>query len=179
MKAKITPGERKTLPQAREIKLSGLCAVDPGINGTGIALWCPGDDLYPFGTDVLNAPRKLTWWRKALYLADAVADVVDEHRDIAILVCECPQFFASAGGEMVAGRGDLVKLAIAVGCIAGRVESNTRSCEFFPVEVNDWKGQLSKENVERRIRRKLPLGEYTSHAWDAVGIGLFARGDFE
>ena len=80
---------------------------------------------------------------------------------------------------MVAKRGDLVTLSFFIGFLAGRLAP----VPFIPIEVNRWKGQLSKKNVEQRIKNKLgeqvcdTLGIKT-HAWDAVGIGLYCKGYF-
>jgi hypothetical protein len=78
--------------------------------------------------------------------------------------------------------GDLVKLAHLVGLFQG-VTRSFSATEFYPVEVNRWKGQLPKRVVEQRIRRT--LGAETcrragieTHAWDATGIALWAQGRF-
>lgn len=80
---------------------------------------------------------------------------------------------------MVAGRGDLVTLSFFIGYLAGRI----CPIPFIPVEINKWKGQLSKKNVTDRIKNKLTKKvcktlEIRTHAWDAVGIGLWAKGHF-
>lgn len=164
------------LPDPAWVEDQLFLAVDPGIGGTGAALFTPGCKVPQ--TWVFNAKRTLPWWQRALSIAGDIDRLQREYR-FSTCFCECPQFFASASGEMVAGRGDLVKLSIAVGAVAGVLR---QSAKFYPIEVNVWKGQLTKENVNRRIARTLGavnVGDFVSHAWDAVGIGLFAKGKFE
>lgn len=164
----------------KDLKKRDVLAVDPGISGTGVAWW-RANALVPSETFVFNAPKKYAWWIRAALLAEMVMDVVDRYK-IPVVVCECPQFFGGAGGEMVAARGDLVKLSIAVGAMVGQAQKMVHAVDFWPVEVNTWKGQLKKEIVNKRILRTLGASfcdGLHSHDWDAVGIGLWARGDFK
>jgi len=78
----------------------------------------------------------------------------------------------------------LVKLAA---CAGGLVAiASSLGAEIIPVEISAWKGQLPKKVTERRIRRVLARREageavlegHSEHAIDAVGIGLFCRGEF-
>lgn len=95
---------------------------------------------------------------------------------------EWPSFFASAVGHAAAARGDLVKLTFGAGFVCGQLRREF-GCLIEPIPVNDWKGQLPKSVVIGRIRKILgkdacrKLG-IKSHAWDAVGIGLYAKGHF-
>lgn len=170
---------------------------DPGITGTGLALWhsktweqpvAPietlnlypkrltgaGSDFFPIGS---RAPET-RWLPKAHSVSSQVHEYLESFKPTHFY-CEQPEFFANETGQMVATTGDLIKLVFVVGCFA-------RSCwelgiEFVPIPVKKWKGQLSKEIVERRIRKDIPgveTMEIKSHSWDAVGIGLFAKGFF-
>lgn len=148
--------------------------VDPGLNGTGWAHW-RNQHLQEVG--IINA-------------ASARGSVVDRSRDIGgrvaalaveryavVVACEWPAFHGSVAGEMVAKRGDLVKLTFLVGVIAGMVAPKP----FMPVEINRWKGQLPKTVVLDRVCDILGEGTMEllgvrSHAVDAVGIGLHLLG---
>ena len=81
---------------------------------------------------------------------------------------------------MVAARGDLVKLSIFVGMLCYRARLLVGPENVFFVPVNQWKGQLSKELVELRIKKFYASrnfhAKFTSHEWDAVGIGLHVLG---
>jgi len=98
-----------------------------------------------------------------------------------VIVCEWPQHFSSAVGNAAAIRGDIVKLSTVVGWVWSMAAA--LQTEFKPAPVMTWKGQLSKTLVQSRIVDR--LGTKTikrckpkSHAWDAVGIGLWHLGIF-
>lgn len=95
---------------------------------------------------------------------------------------EWPTFFDSGVGHAVARRGDLGKLTFGAGYICGAL-GECFGCQTVPVTVNEWKGQLPKAVVTERIKHLLGKNKcqrlgITSHAWDAVGIGLYAKGCF-
>jgi hypothetical protein len=89
------------------------------------------------------------------------------------VVIEYPAFMpGTAGGMMVAARGDLVKLTILVGYLSSAF--HWQGVQLIP--VHKWKGQLPKRIVEQRITAVLrsPLVKtLKKDEWDAVGIGLY------
>lgn len=157
-------------------------SLDPGVKGTGVALW----NMETWGqegsmpVDVFNiVPGPGSSW---LGVAHGMAEdyrKVFQNFNIARVDSEFPQFFDSAGGHSTAARGDLQKLTFIVGVYAG-ITWDFKAI-WYPWLVNEWKGQLSKEIVERKILRRIPevtkLG-VESHMWDAIGIGLHAQGRF-
>lgn len=154
---------------------SKTLSVDPGLGGTGLACWIDGELIR---TEVIIAHnRKADFTDRAESIAQQVRVIAVNHGAESI-ACEYPEYFAnSASGEMVARRGDLLKLTFLVGVIAGRCAP----VDFVAVPVGVWKGQVSKDTIERRIRRRLgdslcrSMGIRT-HAWDAVGVGLYMQG---
>jgi len=92
-----------------------------------------------------------------------------------LVVCEFPQYQESAGRSMGWRTGDLQRLTFLTGVFAARLHP----AEFYPVVPSQWKGQLPKSIVEDRIRTRLGAAvcrrlKIRTHAWDAVGIGLWA-----
>jgi len=152
--------------------------IDPGLE-FGYALW----DFLEYQK---NNPRSLFsagifksgsgWKNKLLSTTYSLSDLCEVYK-IRKAVIEQPQFFASSGGTMVAARGDLIKLSMAAGAVAGVVGLYCRNVIFAPVTT--WKGQLPKKIVEQRIfqiyDQDLPV-PLSSHMWDAVGIGLWDLG---
>jgi hypothetical protein len=181
-------------------KTTALLAVDPGINGTGWALWksLPRDGKPTTAPDHVGVLQKrhgsyvetANWITDELYVVTGIARwMCAVHRSCVCgcgpqpsirVTCEFPEFQTSASRSMGWMRGDLQKLTYLVGCIGHMTymltTKNTGSM-FEPVPVSQWKGQLPKAVVESRIRDSLGatacnrLGIKT-HAWDAVGIGL-------
>jgi hypothetical protein len=81
------------------------------------------------------------------------------------------------GGALGWQRGDLQKLVFLVGVFAGYFSR----CKFTPVTPNEWKGQLPKDVVIRRLQKRFGPGatqEWSKDVWDAVGIGLWKLGKF-
>lgn len=152
---------------------SNKITIDPGISGTGYAIWDSRWKLLHHG--VLLPPASLLWELKAYNLIEQLLGLVTSNSCVEGYI-EMPQLFQSAGGLVTANSGALVKLSWFVGMVCGGLRPH---CPLRPVEVNQWKGQLPKEVVIRRIQRVLPSCKATSHDWDAIGIGLYIKGDLK
>lgn len=160
-----------------------VLSVDPGLTGTGYAVWSASAELWrlsrkPTRVGVITPPAKLEAMAKLRYLVERLSGLM-ANEDINRVACELPEFWAGAFGRAVAARGDLVKLSLVVGAVAALAVE--RRAVFTTVPVRDWKGNLPKDVVERRIRRRIGDGVceqlgIKSHAWDAVGIGLYVKG---
>ena len=145
--------------------------IDPGATGSGWAVWNREWDLNRNG--IIIPDKNLEWEAKAYFVAATLAKVVaDFNCDEGYI--EYPAFFQAHGACGVANSGALVKLAWFVGLVCG-------SLPFAPrlITVGSWKGQLPKKVVISRIKRILPDVKATSHDWDAIGIGLFLKGDLK
>ena len=149
-------------------RITFIITIDPGLTGTGYAIWDKKWELMRYG--ILNPPP-LSWENKAYAIAGKISELCGTY-GVNEGAIEFPAFFQSAGGATVAASGALVKLTMLVGIICGTVD-------FKPilVEVRDWKGQLPKDVIIKRIKRILPNCKAKSHDWDAIGIGLHLKGD--
>jgi len=153
-----------------------LFAIDPGLQGTGWAKFV-GGHLRECG--VIELPgfaAELPWWRRSLLIVSTYLCHVEGP---ALHYCEMPEYFGGAINERGWRTGDLQRTVYLVGSFAGALGAS-----FTPVRVRDWKGQLPKVVVTRRIRKILGDEICTklhieSHAWDAVGLGLWALGKFQ
>lgn len=154
-------------------------SVDPGVTGTGIAIWEANDWKFKLTNPI---------WVGNLYpnkdsgFNDKVSDILTKIYDltqkygVTEIWCEMPEFFDDAGGHMAAKKGDLTKLTFFVGAIHGFCIFN--GIKFHPVTPSTWKGQTSKEQVIRKIEYILPSIvnlNPKSHSYDAIGIGLWAQ----
>lgn len=158
-------------------------SIDPGMGGIGYALWedwgCgTGVDLLQSGC--LRPKRKQDDWQEGFKRGCVLfSDLLNEH-DPALVLIERPMYVQNAVGHAVAASGDLIKLGLVAGALAGIVVE--RAARLVWVEVRDWKGQVSKKVSTRRVSRCLTarFPEFTQptseHAVDAVGIGLFHFG---
>lgn len=170
---------------------STLLAIDPGVH-MGFAFW-PKGRKYPTQCGVIKPQVNLLKMKLLLVSGKDVDFFKKMHSTIhqlgslvmklkpECIVCEWPQSFSSVGGRAASGTGSIIKLAFGIGQVA--LIADVCRAKFIPVPVAQWKGQLSKKIVIKRIKKKLPASrleylEPDSHAWDAIGIGMFCKGLF-
>lgn len=173
---KGSPSEDKGSYQEEEVFIS----IDPGIVGTGLAVWFP-DEEYPVQVAILQ-PDKLagsrepgtdSWHERAATLMSALEAYVQAWSPDLVAIEE-PIYFDDEYGQMAAKEGSFTKLVRLVGMMEQLFNSMGIPMKWVP--VREWKGQLPKKVVERRIRAILPDLEAESHELDAVGVGLHHRG---
>lgn len=160
--------------------VNALYTIDPGLTGTGWARWMEyrqGFVLDAVGIfHVYPQHTKSPWDIRA---SSMNSRMLAEMRPIdGRAYIEFPQYMAgSIAGRTAAQKGDTLKLAYLCGLYAQSLRR--RKCSVTLVTPMEWKGQLPKDVVVSRVRRE--LGEelcmtlkIKSHAWDAVGLGLWA-----
>lgn len=142
--------------------------IDPGTNGTGWAVW---DDKWNLQNHGVIIPKSEEWKDKMEEVTNKLFEISMMLPYLRSLHIEYPSVF---GGGVAAQSGAVVKLAVLVGYISGRMSHLI--CDF--ITVPEWKGQLPKAAVIRRIKKLLPEVDAGSHDWDAIGIGLYKSGRF-
>lgn len=162
--------------------------LDPGLEGTGLALWRAErnykdnrggwfrSENYELLKCLNLTSRCGSWWDRGLDLCHQLDRVLEEENPLMCFLEE-PSYFDGQKGQMVARRGDLVKLCTVYGMLYRTCDRNGGH-EVVSVSIMRWKGQLPKHLVERRVRSRLRLEtrKYTSHEIDAIGIGLHVMG---
>lgn len=164
--------------------MQSLLAIDPGLQGTGLALWQRG--RLRATTVITVRGRSEDWLTRCESIVKAVAVWTRENDDPLAdqrrVVCEMMEHHGSARSSMIWRSGDLQRTLVLVGMLA-RWGSANRKALVELVPPSEWKGQLPKHIVEARICKRLgrervqQLGIRT-HAFDAVGIGMWALGRF-
>lgn len=152
-----------------------MYSIDPGISGTGWAQWW--DDT-PLRAGVIRSPSAIkneAWWVRSQAIVEALARLWG--RQLPVVVCEFPQHMLGVKATAAQKDSDIYKLAHMTGMIQALVGSD----RFVPVRPIDWKGQLPKSVVQLRVTKQLGAARcrqlnIKSHAWDAVGIGLWFLG---
>jgi hypothetical protein len=159
---------------------TALMAIDPGLNSLGWAYWrrTPSDSP-PLRVGLIKAPRRMDLAPRALWVAKELQKeliiIRKEYVHDVDFVSEYPEWMNIQLGW---SKGDLQKLVFLVGVLAGYF-NEARS--FTPVKPNEWKGQLPKDVVIRRLTKRFGPGatrEWEKDVWDAVGIGLWKMGKF-
>lgn len=169
-------------------------SIDPGVE-IGAAFWSAVK-----GWNKLTLPRLCcvftghgSWQEKCDQVLDKLElAIVENEFEIVSATIEYPSFMQGHGGMRTARSGDLVKLSYQCGRIH-ELFYRGLGVKACTVQVARWKGQLPKEQVNRRVLRmytkafgKKALQELhavgasraQSHDWDAIGIGLWAKGYF-
>jgi Holliday junction resolvasome RuvABC endonuclease subunit len=171
-------------------------SVDPGLNGTGWAIWDDGQNIRK---ELTKTPWRLVdhgaFTPRGDSIQERVALVCSHIRNILLSrvlvegVRECtvavehPQYFAGAGATNASGA--LVTLAMTVGAV---LAATSTLANTHPLLVPlSWKGNLPKEicckRIIERVRRdpayyKWKPNTNTTHEIDAIGIGLHLQGRF-
>lgn len=150
---------------------NALLAIDPGLSGTGWAIWYANTGI-PHSVGVIPAMKGEDLAIRCLN----ITSLLPYFNDGSVIVCEFPEFQEGSQRSMGWRKGDLQKLTFLVGYIAGCYPK----CRFVPVKPSTWKGQLPKAIVADRITDRLGKAaveelKIKTHAWDAVGIGLWFR----
>lgn len=155
-----------------------LIAVDAGLKSAGWAI---------FDSSILPTASGLVHPRRDYKDEDVVTRAIDVGQQLGMIakehgaregIIEMPVFY----GQGDKNAGSIFKLCVCIGAIAASLNENGVAVET--VDVPDWKGQLPKEVVIKRIKAILPdyvLADLNleKDMWDAVGIGLWKRGHFK
>jgi len=171
-----------------------IMAIDPGLNSMGWAFWATSrvdhitrtkEDRPPTRVGLLHAPRKYELVLRALWLAKELKretmTLGEMGGPIGIRDLHFVSEYPAWHGDKVRkgwARGDMQKVCLLVGVMAGYFHEAKL---FTPVTPTEWKGQLPKDVVIRRLQKKFGPGatqEWERDIWDAVGIGLWKMGRF-
>ena len=162
-------GKRRRLPKGP------VAFVDPGVAGTGLAVWhkLAVAKPRPVYWQTLWAPDGATWDDAARQIVGCVCTQCMLYK-VRCVVIERPMHWGGSARSYAASEsGDLINLAIMIGMLMREVEQH--SIKTSLVATQAWKGQLSKTAVRSRIRRAIGVS-VSAHAADAVGMGLSALG---
>lgn len=157
--------------------MSKLIAIDPGLRCSGVAFFVNGKLERAFLARGSKAAGTQAW----LDMAKAIKQECIEYAEIDKfdeLVLEFPQVYRSKYQK--GDPNDLLQLAAVVGVIAA-TGFYTKINYFLPRE---WKGQVTKEITEARVKKKLSKEELgrieltknkklNTNIWDAIGIGIY------
>lgn len=165
--------------------MSVLLALDPGIRGAGVAIFVDGQ--LTRCAYVKNEMKKGSGPAECVTMADAVDEWISG-KEIDEVIVEWPRVYQRGGGRTKGDPNDLLAL-VGVDCaLVAFLMPN----DVSHVEPSQWKGQMTKEVVEVRVRSRLAPSEMIAldegareaksmahNMVDAVGIGLHHLGRFE
>ena len=155
--------------------------IDPGLGGTGWAFFESIKTktikaVKPTDSGVFT-PKRSALWESKVSSACSWFDGFCSSVEPSVVVLEFPELWTTSAISIAsAEKGDLFKLTYLIG---GLGEVARRAGGLSPVLITPkgWKGQLPKDAVIRRIKRRLPgLPKIRNHEGDAIGMGLAAQG---
>lgn len=172
-------------PKRRRFRARLLC-IDPGLGGTGWAYFGVCNkltkDVYSIPelnahlvTGVIKSKSKkgADWLDRSSDILQQFSEVMDEFTPTHVVI-EWPQVWRTSQTSMAATlSGDLLKLAHLCGMLNCEARLNDAEIHYFT--PSQWKGQLPKDVVDRRIKQVIDRS-FPNHAADAVGIGLAVQG---
>mgnify|MGYP003420562579 CR=1 FL=1 len=149
-----------------------LVSIDPGLTGTGVAIWNNGEL-------VLAQVIAVTKYTDHIFRIRKIVEGVERYTRDASLIIEQPQTYRGRAAKGDAN--DLIKLANLVGALS------TLSPLVEIALPSTWKGQAPAEVVEARGRAALTFEElqhvdlscskkHQTDVWHAVGLGLWKLG---
>ena len=169
-------------------------SIDTGIREMGYAIWAWDSWSAlepPLLAGVIHAGiMRTTWLDKIKYLCETMQEILINPFSVACSTysvfdvervnIEMPRMRSDAKGY--AAGNATIWLGFSAGYLLGGLrELFGQQISIKSVYPEEWKGSLPKHVVKRRI--ELSIGDsdkshnmFRSHAWDAVGIGLTAKG---
>lgn len=150
--------------------------IDPGLGGTGWAYF--RDRGEPLTSGVIRARAGFNdkgWPDRAYHIAQDVEELIDRF-DVLCVGIEFPEYQVSARAHASNSKGDLFKLAFLCGSINYRLNFHHDLINVMYFSPSEWKGQLPKDVVIRRINKIWPSLTVKNHEADAIGMGLAAQG---
>lgn len=175
-----------------KFKVRNTFAVDVGLNAIGWAAWREREvmrtkGLVPDEAGVIDFSRdrlflKMPWHDRAARMFDKIVCETNLSARMNIIhAVEWPEFRAGSAVGHAAASGDSLSY-LAMMCGQHLRYAFLMKQVFMPIPVSEWKGQLPKPIVQRRLEvlfggDETLLGQQiVTHGWDAVGIGLHAMG---
>ena len=149
-----------------------ILGIDPGDN-TGWAFFKNGSDSVITGTIRIPAKmKKLVHADQIWFLSSRLNQILRTHKPLVCYIEGVTIWTGSLKSITSASRGNLIKLAYLVGSYMNMCNLNGVGVRI--VTPQEWKGQMSKDVVARRVYRVMQKTFDNSHITDAVGIGLHA-----
>jgi hypothetical protein len=145
-----------------------ILAIDPGLHKAGLA-WFKARTGELIETECIEGEGDM----------DTVVDAISlEMPGVFIVVIEEPQQFSgSRKGQAARNSGAVLKLIALVYSIRQMALNLGKKVVLAP--VTQWKGQVPKEVMARRLSKYYDLSEMTPDEIDAVGIGRWYLEEYD
>lgn len=166
----------------RSVLYERVLYIDPGLEGTGWAFYKTintkeraGQYVKPVESGVVRPSDNLQWQGKVEALCTWLRGTCAIYSP-KVVVIEYPETWAGSAKSMAStSSGALGKLMYLVGGL-GEVARRVGANQPVLVTPKEWKGQLPKEVVIKRLEKRCGIVKVRNHEGDALGMGLAAQG---
>jgi hypothetical protein len=154
-----------------------IASIDPGISGSGLAIF--DQDKLVFARYIPNTQNKtIPLHLRVRTMGMLLVDQIQRYPHNTI-VTECPQIYPNKTAKGSDPTHDLIPLAQIGAIVAGKLSN----CCWEQVYPKEWKGQVDKLPMNKRVLARLDEEEREKIDWattasldhnilDAIGIGL-------
>lgn len=150
--------------------------IDPSVQSMGVAVWTTKRwrlKKSPSFTRLIRSAGE-NWIMKSFnQIRQLETELLLSSPDIVYI--EMPQFFETGRGMTAQRSGSIQKLAAFVGMLINHFGEK----KIRLITPSTWKGQLPKDVVIKRIKKRWSNGGYPTFkadVWDAVGMGMWKMG---
>ncbi len=168
--------------------MSHYISVDPGAHGMGIAVWDSQtwkSCCQPLHVWLMRSSAVDGWLPKVEYMVDKFNnDFLMAYNPQKVMI-EFPAQWGTLRGSAASSRGNIIQLAFITGALYYCACEAVDSQHVDVVTTQEWKGTLTKDQVNNRIKKlygdnptDLHGQPFVRDIWDAVGIGLWWKGHF-
>ena len=151
-----------------------IFTINPSINKYSCG-WCTlskDEKVFKFG--LINGYGD-SWIQKAIKIGNKLCVLIDENKNVNKVIIELPEYWSGIVNR-TRNSASLFKLFYLCGYIHGKINN------IEIVTPSIWKGQLSKEEVQRRLQRhfgKRIKNAIDHNVLDAVGIAYSYYNEWE
>lgn len=154
-------------------KKDRLLSCDPSINNVGIAIWELPNVLIEYKLLHPKVGQRSNEYDKSWSIFHQMKEYIQTY-EVNRMILEIPSHWSVAGFE-ARETGSMAKLMLVVGMIYSLKDELE---ELKIVKPNEWKGQLSKEVMENRLRDDyntigVELEKLNPNVVDAIGLGHY------
>lgn len=156
-----------------------IIAIDPGTRNCGYSIFNDTNlNILEYGLFSSNNKNKYTELNKMNWLNNCkniISNIEDMYykTNFYKLILEYPEYWSGSSGYAARESGSIFKLTFLCG---GIYFTFCNMCKVVLVTPSQWKGQLKKDTVKRRLEKiypELKKKKINHNTMDAIGIGYY------
>jgi Holliday junction resolvasome RuvABC endonuclease subunit len=149
-----------------------ILAIDPSIHNCGWCIMSTNMKIITYGLIQGRLKKNRKWIDKANHVSELVHMLLINYWPKRVFL-EFPEYWAGSIGSQARESGSVFKLYFLCGSL---YQVAKELCEVKLVKPSEWKGQLKKEIVRKRLKKQFPnvITDNMDHnVVDAIGIAYY------